>query len=219
MAELAFALVNSKSGLTYRIGQLEKSRLVRRRACPSDERAIFAVLSEQGMALLERAAPDHVITVEELLSDALAPDQVRALAFRLGEASRRMAAAPGSADPPGSTSPHAQAPTLILLTSRRGKGVRRLPTSALKGEGTGLVGDLVLPPRHTRQEASSASGNRKMPEARAGMRSTGRWRERWGPAFCDTGRCAVTAAGVWPTHGDTQGHAPHRRPGKRIRFC
>ncbi|WP_078940615.1 MarR family winged helix-turn-helix transcriptional regulator [Streptomyces cellulosae] len=95
MAELAGALVNSKSGLTYQIGQMEKAGLVRRRSCPSDDRAVFAVLTDEGMALLERAAPDHVELVRELLFDVLTPDQVRALADGLGEVSRRMAAGPG----------------------------------------------------------------------------------------------------------------------------
>lgn len=94
MAELACALVNSKSGLTYQIGQLEKSGLVRRRSCPSDERAVYARLTDEGMALLERAAPGHVETVRELLMDVLTPDQVRALADGLGEATRRMTADP-----------------------------------------------------------------------------------------------------------------------------
>jgi DNA-binding MarR family transcriptional regulator len=95
MAELACALVNSKSGLTYQIGQMEKVGLVHRRSCPSDERAVFAVLTDEGMALLERAAPGHVDLVRELLIDVLTPDQVRALADGLGEASRRMTAGPG----------------------------------------------------------------------------------------------------------------------------
>ncbi|MFF3334900.1 MarR family winged helix-turn-helix transcriptional regulator [Streptomyces sp. NPDC002888] len=97
MAELASALVNSKSGLTYQIGQMEKSGLVRRRSCPSDDRAVFAVLTDDGVALLERAAPGHVETVRELLFDVLTPDQVRALADGLGEATRRMADGPGEA--------------------------------------------------------------------------------------------------------------------------
>jgi DNA-binding MarR family transcriptional regulator len=100
MAELACALVNSKSGLTYQVGQLEKAGLVRRRTCPSDERAVYAVLTDEGMALLERAAPGHVDLVRELLIDVLTPEQVRALADGLGEASRRMAAGPGEASPP-----------------------------------------------------------------------------------------------------------------------
>ncbi|MGW0706331.1 MarR family winged helix-turn-helix transcriptional regulator [Streptomyces sp. NPDC002643] len=97
MAELACALVNSKSGLTYQIGQMEKAGLVRRRSCPSDERAVYAVLTDDGMALLERAAPGHVELVRDLLMDALTPDQVTALADGLGAATRRMTAGPDGA--------------------------------------------------------------------------------------------------------------------------
>ncbi|SEC37674.1 DNA-binding transcriptional regulator, MarR family [Streptomyces sp. 3213] len=97
MAELAGALVNSKSGLTYQIGQMEKSGLVRRRSCPSDERAVFAVLTEEGTAVLERAAPGHVEMVRELLFDALTHDQVQALADGLSEVSRRMSDGSGEA--------------------------------------------------------------------------------------------------------------------------
>lgn len=100
MAELASALVNSKSGLTYQIGQLEKSGLVCRRSCPSDERAVYAVLTDAGMALLERAAPGHVELVRELFIDVLTSAQVRALADGLDEVSRRMTDGSGEASPP-----------------------------------------------------------------------------------------------------------------------
>ncbi|SED00669.1 DNA-binding transcriptional regulator, MarR family [Amycolatopsis tolypomycina] len=96
MAELACAVSNSKSGLTYQIGQLERAGLVRRRACESDPRAVYAVLTDEGMALLERAAPGHVALVRELLIDVLTPDQLRAVADGLGEANRRMVATDGS---------------------------------------------------------------------------------------------------------------------------
>ncbi|MEU4247987.1 MarR family transcriptional regulator [Amycolatopsis sp. NPDC026612] len=92
MAELACAVSNSKSGLTYQIGQLEQAGLVRRRACESDPRAVYAVLTDEGTALLEGAAPGHVALVRELLIDVLTPEQLRALADGLGEASRRMLA-------------------------------------------------------------------------------------------------------------------------------
>jgi DNA-binding MarR family transcriptional regulator len=92
MAELACAVSNSKSGLTYQIGQLEQAGLVRRRACASDVRAVYAVLTDEGAALLERAAPGHVALVRELLIDVLTPEQLAALADGLGEANRRMLA-------------------------------------------------------------------------------------------------------------------------------
>jgi DNA-binding MarR family transcriptional regulator len=90
MAELACAVQNSKSGLTYQIGQLEQAGLVRRRNCRSDVRAVYAGLTDEGMAVLAQAAPGHVELVRELFIDVLTPDQLRALADGLGEASRRM---------------------------------------------------------------------------------------------------------------------------------
>src|ERR1041384_8120154 len=50
MTELACAVQNSKSGLTYQIGQLEQAGFVRRRNCQSDVRAVYAVLTDEGMA-------------------------------------------------------------------------------------------------------------------------------------------------------------------------
>ncbi|MCB5165765.1 MarR family transcriptional regulator [Streptomyces bambusae] len=92
MTELADALINSKSGLTYQVGQLEKAGLVRRRSCPSDVRGVFAVLTEAGRELLERAAPGHVAAVRELLIDVLTPEQREAIADGLGEVTRRLRA-------------------------------------------------------------------------------------------------------------------------------
>ncbi|MEU0797052.1 MarR family transcriptional regulator [Amycolatopsis sp. NPDC005961] len=90
MTELACAVVGSKSGVTYQIGQLEQAGLVRRRTCPSDVRAVYAVLTEEGSARLDRAAPGQVDLVRELLVDVLTPEQLRAVADGLGEANRRM---------------------------------------------------------------------------------------------------------------------------------
>ena len=98
MTELACAVQNSKSGLTYQIGQLEQAGFVRRRNCQSDVRAVYAVLTDEGMAKLEHAAPGHVALVRELFIDVLTPDQLRALADGLGEASRRMQESSDTAD-------------------------------------------------------------------------------------------------------------------------
>ncbi|MFJ7158609.1 MarR family winged helix-turn-helix transcriptional regulator [Streptomyces sp. NPDC101118] len=92
MTELADGLINSKSGLTYQVTQLEKAGLVRRRSCPSDVRGIYAVLTEQGRERLEQAAPGHVAAVRRHLIDVLTPDQIGALADGLGEVTRRLRA-------------------------------------------------------------------------------------------------------------------------------
>ncbi|MFD6890129.1 MarR family winged helix-turn-helix transcriptional regulator [Streptomyces sp. NPDC059957] len=90
MTELANGLVNSKSGLTYQVTQMEKAGLVRRRTCPSDVRGIYAVLTDAGRTRLTEAAPGHVTTVREVLVDVLTPEQLDALADGLGEVSRRL---------------------------------------------------------------------------------------------------------------------------------
>ncbi|MEV7616777.1 MarR family transcriptional regulator [Streptomyces sp. NPDC089799] len=90
MTELADALINTKSGLTYQVTQLEKAGLVRRRSCPSDVRGVFAVLTGAGRQRLAEAAPGHVETVRELLIDVLTPEQLTAVADGLGEVTRRL---------------------------------------------------------------------------------------------------------------------------------
>ena len=90
MTELAEALLNSKSGLTYQISQLEKAGLVRRRSCTSDVRAVYAVLTEAGQKLLDQAAPGHVALVRELIIDVLTEEQREAIADGLGEVTRRI---------------------------------------------------------------------------------------------------------------------------------
>ena len=97
MTELAGSVLNSKSGLTYQISQLEKAGLVRRRSCTFDERAVYAVLTPAGEKVLERAAPDHVALVRELVIDVLTPEQRAAIAEGLGEVNRRAAREPAAA--------------------------------------------------------------------------------------------------------------------------
>ncbi len=86
MAELALALVASRSGLTYQVSQLEKAGLVRREACTSDDRGILAVLTPQGEQALLNAAPGHLRVVRENLIDLLDRDQLATLADTLSQA-------------------------------------------------------------------------------------------------------------------------------------
>jgi DNA-binding MarR family transcriptional regulator len=69
MADLAGALLASRSRLTYRIDRLETAGLVARRPCPSDGRAIWAELTDAGHQRLVEAAPHHVRGVRAALID------------------------------------------------------------------------------------------------------------------------------------------------------
>ena len=117
MTELADGVLNSKSGTTYQVTQLEKAGLVRRRSCAEDSHAVYACLTDAGLRLLEKAAPGYVALVRELLIDVLTREQVSALADGLGEASRRMLLS--SPDGPAARSASAEALALLLSPSDR----------------------------------------------------------------------------------------------------
>jgi DNA-binding MarR family transcriptional regulator len=76
MTDLAERLKITRSRLTYAVSRLEKDGLVRREDCRWDKRGSIAALSEEGLRVLEQAAPGHVETVRSLLFDRLTPEQV-----------------------------------------------------------------------------------------------------------------------------------------------
>ncbi|MFJ6988237.1 MULTISPECIES: MarR family winged helix-turn-helix transcriptional regulator [unclassified Streptomyces] len=76
MTDLAERLKITRSRLTYAVTRLEKDGLVRREDCDADRRGSVAVLTDAGMAVLERTAPGHVETVRATLFDRLTPEQV-----------------------------------------------------------------------------------------------------------------------------------------------
>ncbi|MGP4012641.1 MarR family winged helix-turn-helix transcriptional regulator [Streptomyces sp. 4N124] len=76
MTDLAARLKITRSRLTYAVTRLEKDGLVRRENCRWDKRGSIAALTDEGMTVLERAAPGHVETVRALLFDRLTPEQV-----------------------------------------------------------------------------------------------------------------------------------------------
>ncbi|WP_327151245.1 MarR family winged helix-turn-helix transcriptional regulator [Nocardia sp. NBC_01329] len=80
IGELRQALQWEKSRLSHHLGRMQRRGLVLREDCPDDARGAYIVLTDQGRAAIEQAAPSHVDTVRELVFDALTDDQVNALA-------------------------------------------------------------------------------------------------------------------------------------------
>ncbi|MBS1265987.1 MAG: hypothetical protein MAG471_01852 [Acidimicrobiaceae bacterium] len=77
MSDLAKHMVHSRNRVTQRIDRMVARGLVRREQCPDDGRCAFAVMTDEGFALIESAAPDHVRAVREHLIDRLEPDHLR----------------------------------------------------------------------------------------------------------------------------------------------
>ena len=71
MSELAELLALSPSGLTRRLDRLTRDGLVEREQCPFDKRGSYAVLTGDGLARLEAAAPLHVEGVRRHFVDLL----------------------------------------------------------------------------------------------------------------------------------------------------
>jgi DNA-binding MarR family transcriptional regulator len=85
MSQLADRSLSSRSRLSHAVSRLEERGWVRRQLCEDDGRGQLAVLTDEGFAALEAAAPIHVEGVRSHLFDQLTPEQVAAMR-EIGEA-------------------------------------------------------------------------------------------------------------------------------------
>lgn len=88
MSQLAMFTYAELSRLSHVMTRLERRGLVRREPDPTDGRYTNAILTDEGYALLVKAAPCHVATARDLVVDALDQDQLR----QLGRISERIVA-------------------------------------------------------------------------------------------------------------------------------
>src|SRR3954451_22322167 len=79
MAELAEYASQSRSRLSHTVSRLECKGLVRRGTCGEDKRGVVAELTDEGFALLDRAAQDHVTAVREYFIDVVDPADLEAI--------------------------------------------------------------------------------------------------------------------------------------------
>ena len=83
MHELADRVLLSRSGITRVVDRLEADGLVERRACPSDARGSFAVLTETGLSRLRAATPVHLAGVRRHFIEPLVADEIAVLTAAL----------------------------------------------------------------------------------------------------------------------------------------
>ena len=79
MAELADAVLLSRSGMTRLVDRLERDGLLVRDTCASDARGCFAVLTQAGDELLARARPTHLDGVRAAFLAHLEPKDLEQL--------------------------------------------------------------------------------------------------------------------------------------------
>jgi DNA-binding MarR family transcriptional regulator len=80
MAELADGVLLSRSGLTRLVDRMERDGLLRRERCEDDARGFWAIISDDGRELFQRARATHLDGVRELFLARLSPAEQRTLA-------------------------------------------------------------------------------------------------------------------------------------------
>jgi DNA-binding MarR family transcriptional regulator len=79
MSDLAARSLSSRSRLSHAVAKLEELGWVKRQECPEDRRGAYALLTDQGFGVLEKAAHGHVEGVRAYLFDPLTSEQVNQL--------------------------------------------------------------------------------------------------------------------------------------------
>ena len=88
MGQLADRLVLSRSGITRLIDRMAAEGLVKRRACPTDRRVSFAVLTDKGAERLDAATPVHARGIREHFARHLTRQEAAQLAVLLDKVLR-----------------------------------------------------------------------------------------------------------------------------------
>lgn len=86
VGELQRKVLKSSGGMTYVLDRLQDKGLTRRRPCETDRRAIYAELTDEGQALMDRIFPLHAESLERAESGLDRAEQEEAIALlkRLG---------------------------------------------------------------------------------------------------------------------------------------
>ncbi|HNM97093.1 MAG TPA: MarR family winged helix-turn-helix transcriptional regulator [Marmoricola sp.] len=80
ISDLARALDWERSRLSHHLKRMEKRKLISRADCDDDGRGSFAVITPEGRAAIEQAAPGHVDAVRRWVVDVLSDDELDQLA-------------------------------------------------------------------------------------------------------------------------------------------
>src|SRR5690348_11186721 len=76
MTDLAAQTGLSTSGVTRVVDRLERDGLAERRACPTDRRGAFTVITEAGQERLKEVLPEHLELIDQWFTGLLTPEQL-----------------------------------------------------------------------------------------------------------------------------------------------
>ena len=99
VGSLQRAVLKSSGGITYVVNRLEEKGLVQRRPCENDRRAVYAELTAEGEALLDRIFPEHEAALDRA-ADALGAEEKD----RTADLLKRLGLGAADRPPPGEES-------------------------------------------------------------------------------------------------------------------
>lgn len=79
MSDLADSVLLSRSGLTRLVDRLEKDGLIRRQQCKTDQRGLFAVITDDGRRVFREAGRTHLAGVRRRFLVRLSDEEQRML--------------------------------------------------------------------------------------------------------------------------------------------
>ncbi len=90
MAQLADALIVSRSGLSYQVAQLESRRWIIRERSTDDERGVLARITPAGERMRQRVFSGHVDIVRSAFLDIVEPGELGTLTTALERVAGRL---------------------------------------------------------------------------------------------------------------------------------
>jgi DNA-binding MarR family transcriptional regulator len=90
MAQLADALIVSRSGLSYQVAQLESRGWITRERSADDERGVVARITPEGERMRQRVYAGHIDIVRRAFLDAVAPADLATLTAALQRVVERL---------------------------------------------------------------------------------------------------------------------------------
>jgi DNA-binding MarR family transcriptional regulator len=90
MAQLADALIVSRSGLSYQVAQLESRGWITRERSADDERGVVARITPEGERMRQRVYAGHIDIVRRAFLDAVAPAELATLTAALERVVERL---------------------------------------------------------------------------------------------------------------------------------
>ena len=90
MAQLADALIVSRSGLSYQVTQLESRGWITRERSADDERGVVARITPEGERMRQRVYAGHIDIVRRAFLDAVEPAELATLTAALERVAGRL---------------------------------------------------------------------------------------------------------------------------------